>query len=62
VDLVLLVGSGIGLIGTWIALSCLIMIPREGFSRNGQTASHPLRRPTLRTGNRASCYARASHP
>lgn len=34
-DLVLLTGSGAGLVAIWIAVSCLIMIVRDRFSRDG---------------------------
>jgi hypothetical protein len=34
-DLVFLIGSGAGLVAVWIAVSCLIMILRDRFSRDG---------------------------
>jgi len=43
-------------------VSCLIMILRDRFTRDGQTESHPILGSPLRPGSRESRHARPSHP
>ncbi len=47
-DLIVLIGSGVGLLGIWIALSCLIMVLRDRFTRDEQTEPHASWHATLR--------------
>lgn len=61
-DLVVLVGSALGLLATWIALSCLIMILRDRFSRDGKTESDPRLLSEFRLGGHAGRHMRSFHP
>jgi len=61
-DLVVLVGSAVGLLASWIVLSCLIMVLRARFSRDEQADSDPFSFRPFRPGGRGGRPARSSHP
>lgn len=59
-DLVFLIGSGVGLLAIWIALSSLIMVLRDRFTRDRQTESDPILLAKLRPGGSEGRSMRSS--